>query len=588
MVQSGLCVTDDDRHIESDSGGPAARSPGTPQARAKAAFAVGCKTDRKRKREETLRVESQRRQERRANAKKRRLLASTVGCSSITEFVKPPFQYLSGDGPQTRPNESPLSSLADITALKHYQTTNKVDRLQQSKSNSVGSGGAHALEELDSSQARLRFIAKCKKRATGGKNGVSSHLTTRFTPPCPLQRGSTDPISFMILPVNVLSPLEQFPLLCKNVRCCRKDSSGRPCGGILKCHGWSSGDCIPKKVFSMCGDEFVVVRVYKCTKFSCSKDTAASNTMFYASLPNSVQQSYGFVLSRRGGITRDLANMLMDSYVGGLPFESLANDRNARARERYISLVEGYMSVCAVSSAGPFKPGVCMSHDELMKFGAFADMSKYGGRLLSPERLSQFYKSFHASRRDLIDRCLQSMTAQGQAASFDDTFKLPKKIRSVGGKPYSCLKTIKSSEGCILFYEVSEQKGAAASLRALKQVGARLGENMGMHTLYSDQCCTDRPTFMEAFPSLSRTDSDRSKRLPPLAKLPNPLISISRASQLIPALTHLRQSAMPASGLDERAAVALDAEWTAGFNSGRVAGGDALACFSSQRSLQQS
>lgn len=70
--------------------------------------------------------------------------------------------------------------------------------------------------------------------------------------------------------------------------------------------------------------------------------------------------------------------------------------------------------------------------DDLQIFGKYGDAEFYGGRYMTAERLSSLSKAIHASRRDLIDRCLQSAQAAGCAASFDDTFKLAKRIRCVG------------------------------------------------------------------------------------------------------------------------------------------------------------
>lgn len=71
---------------------------------------------------------------------------------------------------------------------------------------------------------------------------------------------------------------------------------------------------------------------------------------------------------------------------------------------------------------------------------------------------------------------------------------------------YSCLTTFKAGNGLILWYQVSRTKGAAAAPPSLLKLGDRLEEGLGMHTVYTDQCCTDRVTI---YASVSLSPQDR-------------------------------------------------------------------------------
>lgn len=156
-------------------------------------------------------------------------------------------------------------------------------------------------------------------------------------------------------------------------------------------------------------------------------------------------------------MTRNFADILMDSYVGGLPIAAMASDRNARARERYYQQVTAYASAAIVNGRGSgTKP-------DLEVFGSFEDSQGYRGRNISSGRLSWLYKVLHAGRRDLIDRSLQAVNPTNCALSFDDTFKVVKRLSEDGGSLNSCFKSLMTSRGQIAYHQICETKSALAA-----------------------------------------------------------------------------------------------------------------------------
>ncbi|KAJ3100445.1 hypothetical protein HDU96_010322 [Phlyctochytrium bullatum] len=164
-----------------------------------------------------------------------------------------------------------------------------------------GAKGPIKFNRCTTSPAQVAFLQEVRNKLS--KERDLSKKQQWWFPPSPSVSSKPDYDKYVVKPVFVWDPLEQYPEAFRQVRC-----KGCQRLGSVKSEGWSNSI---RTVYGLKHKVFLISKYHGCTTRQCRVKFNAHDPDVMKQFPVHVQEDFPFFLTEKSAITNDLKRMIV-------------------------------------------------------------------------------------------------------------------------------------------------------------------------------------------------------------------------------------------------------------------------------------
>ncbi|KAJ2970826.1 hypothetical protein NUW54_g12644 [Trametes sanguinea] len=342
---------------------------------------------------------------------------------------------------------------------------------------------------------------------------------------------------------------------------------------MLRCSGFPS---TPRRIIDINQNLYLVGYRYYCGHQDCGKIFASWSPAVLSALPPPLAAEFTFVLSRRNGITDQLAALLRSSFQRGLgpdPFAKMIRTFHIR---RYEQLYSQYLEL--VKTRIPMvRTGFLSLHAD---FSDWEDLSGYAGFVPTQGYFRSIYNTLIEQHAQEFDQYSAMLPATIICA--DHSHKVPKHLIKVNGEQvFSALHTVVNEYGECRSMTLTPTKAHDQFMPLLARIphSLRLYGHNDIQLVFTDNVRADKPELERVFPSLLKDLTPiPSSSLQALALPPTWEVTILGSSYQVNNRVNGIMDDLSGSPDEERLHIAMDMEWSVDRASG-IHGRVALVTF---------